>query len=105
MPKTLRKKFGWLNIMKSVLSLDAAPSALERSLGLQLNLKVSSRQACRWRGLDMQEILVIEKALRGIQGEFLNNTSKLTEIDKRIERDTKELEEVKNDSSYTDEQR
>ena len=53
----------------------------------------------------MREILVIEKALRGMQGEFLNNTSKLTEIDKRIERDTKELEEVKNDSSYTDEQR
>ena len=74
-------------------------------LGLQLSLKVSSRQACRWRGLDMREILVIEKALHGIQGEFLYNTSKLTEIDKRIERDTKELEEVKNDSSYTDEQR
>ena len=53
----------------------------------------------------MREILVIEKALHGIQGEFLYNTSKLTEIDKRIERDTKELEEVKNDSSYTDEQR
>ena len=31
--------------------------------------------------------------------------SKLTEIDKRIKRDTKTLEEVENDSSYTDEQR
>ena len=30
--------------------------------------------------------------------------SKLTEIDKRIKRDTKTLEEVENDSSYTDEQ-
>ena len=30
--KTLREKFGGLNIMKSVLSLDKTPSALERSL-------------------------------------------------------------------------
>ena len=29
--KTLREKFGGLNIMKSVLSLDKTPSALERS--------------------------------------------------------------------------
>ena len=31
--------------------------------------------------------------------------SKLTEIDKRIKRDTKKLEEVENDPAYTDEQR
>ena len=31
--------------------------------------------------------------------------SKVTEIDKRIKRDTKELEEVENDPTYTDEQR
>ena len=30
--KTLREKFGGLNIMKSVLSLEETPSALERSL-------------------------------------------------------------------------
>ena len=30
-PKTLREKFAGLNIMKSVLSLDKTPSALERS--------------------------------------------------------------------------
>ena len=35
----------------------------------------------------------------------MNNTSKLTEIDKRIQRDTKKLEEVENDPSYSDEQR
>ena len=29
--KTLREKFGGLNIMKSVLTLDEIPSALERS--------------------------------------------------------------------------
>ena len=31
--------------------------------------------------------------------------SKLTEIDKRIEKDTKKLEEVENDPIYSDEQR
>ena len=35
----------------------------------------------------------------------MNNTSKLTEIDKRIQRDTKKLEEVENDPTYTDEQK
>ena len=29
-----------------------------------------------------------------MQGELLNNTSKLTEINKRIKRDTEKLEEV-----------
>ena len=42
---------------------------------------------------------------RSIQNELLHNTSKLTEIDKRIQRDTKMLEEVENDPTYTDEQR
>ena len=53
----------------------------------------------------MREPLGIDKALQSIQGELLNNTSKLTEIDKRIKRDTKKLEEVENDPTYTDEQR
>ena len=53
----------------------------------------------------MQEFLGIDKALQSIQGELLNNTSKLTEINKRIKRDTKKLEEVENDPTYTDEQR
>ena len=53
----------------------------------------------------MQEFLGINKALQSIQGEPLSNTSKLTEIDKRIQRDTKKLEKVENDPSYSDEQR
>ena len=43
-------------------------------------------------------------ALQSIQGELLNNTSKLTEINKRIKRNTKKLEEVENDPTYTNEQ-
>ena len=53
----------------------------------------------------MREFLGINKALQSVQGELLNNTSKLTKIDKRIKRDTKKLEEVENDPTYTDEQR
>ena len=53
----------------------------------------------------MREFLGIDKALQSIQSELLNNISKLTEVDKRIERDTKKLKEVRNDPIYTDEQR
>ena len=51
----------------------------------------------------MQEFLGIDMALQSIQGELLNNTSKLVEIDKRIQRDTKKLEEGGNDPTYNDE--
>ena len=54
---------------------------------------------------DMREILAIDKALQSIEGELLNKTSKLTEINKRIERDTKKLKEVEDDPTYYDEQR
>ena len=64
-----------------------------------------TREASQNTNLDMREFLGINKALQNIQGELLNNTSKLTEIDKRIKRDTKKLEEVENDPTYTDEQR
>ena len=37
--KTLREKFGGLNILKSVLSLDQTPSALERSISAATKLK------------------------------------------------------------------
>ena len=53
----------------------------------------------------MREFLGIDKALQSIQVELLNNTSKLGEINKLIERDTKKLEEVENDPTYSDEQR
>ena len=53
----------------------------------------------------MQEFLGIDKDLQRIQGELFNNTSKLTEINKRIKRDTKKLEEEENDPTDSDEQR
>ena len=128
--KTLRKKSGGLNITKSVLNLDKTPSALERSLkavtklgrglstylgmesipledlsSLAKDIHIKTREASQNTDLDMREVLGINKALQSIQGEIVNNTSKLTEINKCIKRDTKTLEEVENDPTYTDEQR
>ena len=53
----------------------------------------------------MREFLGIDWTLQSIQGELLNNTSKLTEIKKRIQRDTKKLKKVEDNPTYSDEQR
>ena len=97
--KTLREKFGGLNIMKRVLSLDETPSVLERSVkaatkfsrdlptdlemediplkdlsSLAEKIHVKMREASQNTDLDMCEFLGIDKALQSIQGEVLNNT-------------------------------
>ena len=129
-PKILRDRFGGVNTMKNFLGIDKTPPALERSLkaaarlnrdlptdlemesipledlsSLVEDIHIKTREASQNTDLDMREFLGIDKALQSIQGELANNTSKLTEIDKRIKRDTKNLEEVENDPTYTDEQR
>ena len=118
--------------MKSVLRLDETPSALERSVKAATILKselptdlqmesialkeisylvedihIKTREVSQNTDLDIREFLWIDKALQSIQGELLNNTSKLTKIDKRIKRDSdsKKLEEKENDPTYTDEER
>ena len=53
----------------------------------------------------MREFLGTDNVLQSIQGDLLNNYSKLTEINKSIKRDTKKLQEVENDPTYSDEQR
>ena len=103
-------------MMKSVLSLDETPSALEiyfkaatkikgelptdlemesiplkELSSLAEDIHVKAREASQNTDLDMREFLGIDKALQSIQGELLNNTSKLTEINKRIKRNTKKL--------------
>ena len=128
--KILREKFGGLSIMKSVLSLYETPSALERSVKAATKLKselstdlqiesiplkelsslvedihIKTQEASQNTNLDTRDFLSINKALQSIQSELLNNTLTLTEHHKRIQRDTKKLEEVKNDPTYTDEQR
>ena len=69
------------------------------------DIHVKIREASQNTNLDMREFLGVNKVLQSIQGQLLNNTSKLTEINQRIKKDTKKLQEVDNDPIYTDEQR
>ena len=78
---------------------------LEELSYLVENIDAKTREISQNTDLDMREFLGIDKALQSIQGELLNNILKLTEINKRIKRDTKKLEEVENDPTYSDEQR
>ena len=116
--------------MKHFLGADETPPALERSLRTATKLRrdlltdlemesiplkdlsslvegihVKTREASQNTTLDMREFLGIDKALQSVQGELVNNTVKLTEINKRIEKDAKKLKEVENDPTYTDEQK
>ena len=76
----------------------------------ELSLVVEDIHAKTWEAsqntdLDMRKFLGIIKAFQSIPGELLNNTSRLIKVNKRIKRDTKNLEEVQHNSSFTDEQR
>ena len=109
--KTLREKFGGLNTMKNFLGVDKTPPALGRYFKAATNLKgkfptdlemesmpledlsslaeeihVKTQEASQNTNLDMREFLGTDKALQNIEGELLNNTSKLTEINKNIKR-------------------
>ena len=128
--KTITDAFGKVNAMKNFLGIKTTPPSLERSISdanklkselptdfqmesivlkglssLVEGIQVKTREASQNTNIDMREFLAIDKALQSIQGELLNNTSKLTETNKRIKRDTKKLEEAENDPTYTDEQR
>ena len=116
--------------MQNFLGIKATPLLLEQSISAAIKLKaelpidlqmesiplkylaslvedihVKTREALQNIDLNMREFLRTDSVLQDIQDELLNNTSKLTEIDKRIKRDTKNLEEAENGFSYTDEQR
>ena len=89
--------------MPTDLQMESIP--LKDLSSLAEEIHVRTREASQNTDLDMREFLGIDKALQSIQGELLNNTSRLTEINKRIERDTKNLKEVEDDPTYSDEQR
>ena len=102
----------WRDLLRFQLNLDELPTdiemesiSLEELVSLVEDIHVKTRDASHNTDLDMREFLGIGKALQSIQGELLNDTSKLTEINKRIKRDTKKLEEVENDPTHSDEQR
>ena len=60
------------------LEMESIP--LKELLSLVKDIHVKTREVYQNTDLDMRELLRIDKALQSIQGELLNNTSKLTEI-------------------------
>ena len=85
------------------LQMENIPLKDLSSLAEDIHIKI--REASQNTNLDMREFLGINKAVQSIQAELLNNTSKLTEINKSIEKDTKKLEQVEDDPTYSDEQK
>ena len=106
-PPALERSFKAATKLNGELPTDLEMESirLEELWSLVEDIHIKIREASQNTDLDMREFLGIDKTLQSIQGELLNNTSKLTEINKHIKRDTKKLDEVENDSTYTDEQR
>ena len=106
-PPALQRYFNAANKLKRELLTDIKMESipLEELSSLVQDIQIKTRGASQNTDLNMREFLGIYKALQDIKGELLNNTSKLTEINKRIKRDTKKLKEVENDPTYSDEQR
>ena len=73
-------------------------------LSLAEDIHIKTQEASQNTDFDMGELLEIDKALQSFQGALANNTSKLSEIDKRIKEDSRKLK--KDDgSTYSDDQR
>ena len=129
-PKTLRDRSGEVNTMKNSLGIVETPPALERSLEAATKLRRESptdtemesisptelsslaedihakiREASQNYDLDMRDILGVDKALQTIEGELVNNITKLIEINEPIKRDGKKLNKVEDDPTYSEEQR
>ena len=107
MPPALERSFKSASKLSRELPTDLEMERipLEELSYLVEDIDAKTREVSENTDLDMREFLGIDKALQSIQGEHLNNISKLTEINKRIKRDTKKLEEVENEPTYSDEQR
>ena len=127
---SIRQKMGGLNAMKNMLGLDETSSQSERSKtaarklaqitptdlrmenismeDLAKTIPIVERgvkEASQNTDLDMREMLGLDKALQRVQGELANNLGKLTLIGDHIEREEQKLKDIKNDSSYTIEQK
>ena len=105
-PPALARSFKAATKLRRELPTDIemASIPLMELLPLVEDIHVKSRKASQNTDLDMLEFLGIDKALQSMH-ELLNKASKLTEINKRIKRDTKKLEGVENDPIFSDEQR
>ena len=74
-PKTLREKFGGLNIMKSVLSLDKTSSALERSLKAATKLRRELPTDLQIESIPLMELSSLAKDIHAKKQEASQNTA------------------------------
>ena len=72
--KTLREKYDKLNIMKSVLSPDETPSALERSLKAATKLKAELPTDLEMESIPLKELLSLVKDIHVKTREASQNT-------------------------------
>ena len=105
---TLRNKFGGIERMKRILSIEGddlnisfakklqeeLPTDQEmetiplKDLGnLAETLHIATREASTNTDLDMREFLAIDRALQRVQGEIRNNLGKLSELDQQLAKD------------------
>ena len=97
--------------MENFLNINETPPALDRSITNATNRLTESATLNQISYLDKairvetkevsqntnyKKFSGIEKVYQIIHGELVNNISKLTEIDKRTEHDSKNLKEVQN---------
>ena len=89
-PSFARKSISAASKLKSELPTDLEMESIPpmELLSLVEDIYVKTQKASRNTDLDMQEFLGIDKTLQSMQCKLLINTSKLTEIDKRIKIDT-----------------
>ena len=118
---SLKQKFGGLNAMKAILGVDEIPE-LDKTIAAAVKLRkklptvreieniplqdlstlvndvhVLTKEASQNTDLDIREFLGIDAALQRIKGEIVNNTSKITEIDRHIKREQDKLKEADED--------
>ena len=74
-PKTLREKFSGLNIIKSVLSLDQTPSALERLISAATKLKSELPRDLQMESIPLRELLSLVEDIHAKTREASQNTN------------------------------
>ena len=67
------------------LEMESIPLQDLSTLAKQVH--VATREASTNTDLDIRDIFRIDKALRNVQGEIVNNLAKLSELDKQLDRD------------------
>ena len=100
-PKAAKSRFkSMLKELPTELEMDdLTPQRLEEVLREVLREVVS---VATNTDLDMREFDGIDNALTRMKGELLNNASKLSEIDKHIEREQKKLKDIDEDATLED---